>query len=148
MAFRKVWGALAGQARILWTSRGRRRRPEGRLRGEALESRDDARKRRFRARGGRGTEAPKATLEATRRQVEAQRDPSEMRRHAFSGAWPKRSPEALARRCGKGRGDPVDSRRRGETPRASQIFNAPPGHPGERVSIGCAIFDPTDEHFW
>ena len=42
--------------------------------------------------------------------------PSEMRRHAFSGAWPKRAPEALARRCGEGRGDPVRKRRRGETP--------------------------------
>ena len=42
--------------------------------------------------------------------------PSEMRRHAFYGAWPKRSQEALARRCGEGRGDPVRKRRRGETP--------------------------------
>ena len=34
-------------------------------------------------------------------------------------------------RCGKGRGDPLESRRRGEKPRGSQIFNAPTGHPGE-----------------
>ena len=30
-------------------------------------------------------------------------------------------------RCGEGRGDPVESRRRGEKPRGSQIFNPPPG---------------------
>ena len=73
-------------------------------------------KRGFFARGGGNPEAPKATLEAMRRQVEAQRDPSEMRRHAFYGAWPKGALEALARRCGEGRMDPVRKRRRGETP--------------------------------
>ena len=73
-------------------------------------------KRVFFARGGGSPEAPQAALEAMRRQVEAQRDPSEMRRHAFYGAWPKRSQEALARRCGEGRGDPVRNRRRGESP--------------------------------
>ena len=80
-----------------------------------MKSREDARKRKFRGRAGGNPEA-KATLEAMRRQVEAQRDPSEMRRHAFYGAWPKRSQEALARRCGEGRWDPVRKRRRGETP--------------------------------
>ena len=38
-------------------------------------------------------------------------------------------------RCGEGRWDPVESRRRGEKPRGSQIFNAPPGHPGDRETI-------------
>ena len=116
MAFRKVSGVLAGKAGILWASRGRRRRPETALRSDALKSREDRTKRGFfRARHG-SPEAPQAALEALRRQVEAQRDPSEMRRHAFYGAWPKRSQEALVRRCGKARGDPVRKRRRGETP--------------------------------
>ena len=83
VAFRKVWGVLAGKAGILWASRERRRRPETASRGRGLKSREDRMKRGFFARGGGNPEAPKATLEAMRRQVEAQRDPSEMRRHAF-----------------------------------------------------------------
>ena len=49
MAFRKVWGALAGKAGILWASRERRRRLEGASRGRGLKSREDRTKRKFAA---------------------------------------------------------------------------------------------------
>ena len=52
MAFRRVWGALAGKAGILWASRERRRRPETASRGRGLKSREDRMKRGFRGRGG------------------------------------------------------------------------------------------------
>ena len=60
-------------------------------------------------------------------------DPTEMRRHAFCGAWPKGARGALAARCGGGRRGRLKSRRCGGGPQGSQIFNAPPGHPGDRV---------------
>ena len=59
VAFRKVWGALAGKAGILWASRGRRRRLEGASRGRALKSREDRTKRGFFARGAGALRAPR-----------------------------------------------------------------------------------------
>ena len=135
MAFRKVWGALAGKAGILWASRGRRRRLEGASRSDALKSREDRTKRDFFARGTGAPRPPRRLWRPCEGKWRPRETPKEMRRHAFSGAWPKRSPEALARRCGGGRWDLLKSRRCDEKPRGSQKPQPLPGHPGERVCL-------------
>ena len=65
-------------------------------------------------------------------QGEARETPTEMRRHAFCGAWLERPPGALRVPLSGGRWGLLESRRCGEKPRGSQIPQAPPGHPGDR----------------